>query len=62
MKCRWLSLRSSRCARCLRSIPGRVRRSKVTVVRELAPAGVRSAPAFFGAATQPSGSKLPRHR
>jgi hypothetical protein len=32
------------------------------VARELAPAGVRSAPRIFGAAAQPSGSKLPRHR
>ncbi|AWM92999.1 hypothetical protein DJ564_20470 [Pseudomonas sp. 31-12] len=37
------------------------------VARELAPAGVRSAPKIFdncqdcGAAAQPSGSKLPRH-
>jgi hypothetical protein len=32
------------------------------VARERAPAGVRSAPRIFGAAAQPSGSKLPRHR
>ena len=32
------------------------------VARELAPAGVRSAPRCFGAASQHSGSKLPRHR
>ncbi|RFD24056.1 hypothetical protein CER19_27240 [Pseudomonas sp. GL93] len=32
------------------------------MARELAPAGVRSAPIFFGAATHSSGSKLPRHR
>jgi len=32
------------------------------VARELAPAGVRSAPRIFGAAAQPSGSKLPRHK
>ncbi|ARB29856.1 hypothetical protein B5P22_22040 [Pseudomonas tolaasii] len=32
------------------------------VARELAPARVRSARKFFGAASQPSGSKLPRHR
>ncbi|PLR62340.1 hypothetical protein QCBJ_17525 [Pseudomonas sp. QC2] len=31
------------------------------MARELAPAGVRSAP-VFGAATQPSGGKLPRHK
>ncbi|WP_346269010.1 LysR substrate-binding domain-containing protein [Pseudomonas sp. MWU16-30323] len=31
------------------------------MARELAPAGVRSAPTIFGAAAQPSGSKLPRH-
>ncbi|AUO20669.1 hypothetical protein C0058_01175 [Pseudomonas sp. NC02] len=38
-----------------------LRRTNI-VARELAPAGVRSAPIFFGAAAQPSGSKLPRHR
>ncbi|RQO47512.1 hypothetical protein DBR46_25920 [Pseudomonas sp. KBW05] len=32
------------------------------MARELAPAGVRSAPKISGAAAQPSGSKLPRHR
>ncbi|EJF71380.1 hypothetical protein A462_13235 [Pseudomonas sp. Ag1] len=32
------------------------------VARELAPAGVRSAPRIFGAAAQPSGSKLPHHK
>ncbi|PNY73988.1 hypothetical protein FJ692_10120 [Pseudomonas fluorescens] len=32
------------------------------MARELAPAGVRSAPRIFGTAAQPSGSKLPRHR
>ncbi|PMU31122.1 hypothetical protein C1X89_32915 [Pseudomonas sp. GP01-A8] len=35
---------------------------ELALARGLAPAGVRSAPGFFGAATQPSGSKLPRHR
>ncbi|OWP72411.1 hypothetical protein CEC48_07795 [Pseudomonas sp. K2I15] len=30
------------------------------VARELAPAGLRSSP-IFGVASQPSGSKLPRH-
>ena len=35
---------------------------ELAVVRELAPAGVRIAPRIFGAAAQPSGSKLPRHR
>ncbi|QBQ08447.1 hypothetical protein DCC84_01200 [Pseudomonas sp. SXM-1] len=39
-----------------------VQRQTTIVARELAPAGVRSAPIFFGAAAQPSGSKLPRHR
>ncbi|TFF02364.1 hypothetical protein EXW72_26030 [Pseudomonas sp. BCA14] len=34
---------------------------KRCVARELAPAGVRSAPWISGAATQPRGSKLPRH-
>ncbi|KIK87129.1 hypothetical protein OC71_10520 [Pseudomonas sp. W15Feb9B] len=38
-------------------------RSATFVARELAPAGMRSRPAFMnGAATRPSGSKLPRRR
>ncbi|KAA6194768.1 hypothetical protein F3K52_13505 [Pseudomonas lactis] len=32
------------------------------MARELAPAGVRSAPKNSGAASQPDGSKLPRHK
>ncbi|OPG71224.1 hypothetical protein B1219_13445 [Pseudomonas ogarae] len=32
------------------------------MARELAPAGARSGPVFWGAAAQPSGSKLPRHK
>ncbi|TPG67712.1 hypothetical protein EAH78_29105 [Pseudomonas arsenicoxydans] len=32
------------------------------MARELAPAGLRSRPLLFGAASLPSGSKLPRHR
>ncbi|MVV47894.1 hypothetical protein EJA72_06480 [Pseudomonas sp. PB120] len=32
------------------------------VARELAPAGLRSSPNVFGAASRPSGSKLPRHK
>ncbi len=39
---------------------------KPPVARELAPVGLRSSPILFnqkaGAASQPSGSKLPRHR
>ncbi|MVV47952.1 hypothetical protein EJA72_06800 [Pseudomonas sp. PB120] len=32
------------------------------VARGLAPAGLRSSPIFWGAASRPSGSKLPRHK
>ncbi|PLR65452.1 hypothetical protein QCBJ_01425 [Pseudomonas sp. QC2] len=32
------------------------------MARELAPAGVRSTPKIVGAASHPSGSKLPRHK
>ncbi|ARB26797.1 hypothetical protein F7R12_03675 [Pseudomonas tolaasii] len=43
-----------------------LRANAVPVARELAPAGLRSSPRLFkqraGAASRPSGSKLPRHR
>nr|POA13344.1 hypothetical protein C1892_16535 [Pseudomonas sp. MPBD7-1] len=59
--------------RCAKGCECAITAKESPVARELAPAGLRSSPwngcrgvsgslsCFFGAAAQPSGSKLPRH-